>query len=81
MKRASQRSGVLRRLSHSQRMRSLPYQNRQVQAWVRSVPRKQQQTKDKGDKEVVEFAILKSAEDKQEKMKWDSVIANGMLSL
>lgn len=45
------------------------------------MPRKQQQTKDKGDKEVVEFAILKSAEDKQENMKWDSVIANGMLLL
>ena len=45
------------------------------------MPRKQQQTKDKGDKKVVEFAILKSAEDKQENMKWGSVIANGMLSL
>lgn len=45
------------------------------------MPRKQQQTKDKGHKEVVEFAILKSAEDKQENMKWDSVIANGMLLL
>ena len=61
-------------------MRTLPYLNRQVQAWARSVLRKQQQTKDKGDKKVVEFAILKSAKDKQENIKWDSVIANGMLS-
>ena len=45
------------------------------------MPRKQQQTKDKVDKKVVEFSILKSAEDKQENMKWGSVIANGMLSL
>ena len=45
------------------------------------MPRKQQQTKDKRDKKVVEFDVLKSAQDKQENMKWNSVIANGMLSL
>lgn len=45
------------------------------------MPRKQQQTKDKGDKKIVEFAVLKSAEDEQDNIKWDSVTAHGMLSL
>lgn len=58
-------------------MKSLTYPNRQVQARARSVPRKQQQAKDKGDKKVVEFAVLRS----KKNMKWDSVTANGMLSI
>ena len=62
-------------------MKSLTYPNRQVQARARSVPGKQQQTKDKGDKKVVEFAVLKSEGEEQENMKWDSVTANGMLSI
>ena len=76
-----QSTGVLRRLSHSQRMKSLTYPNRQVQAWAMSAPGKQQQRKDKGDKKVVEFAVLKSAGEEQENMNWDSVTANGMLSI
>lgn len=78
---ASQSTGVLRRLGHSQRMRSLPYPNRQMQARARFTPGKQQQTKGKGEKKVLEFAVLKCAEEEQENMKWDSVIANGMLSV
>lgn len=52
-----------------------------MQARGRSAPGKQQQTKGKGDKKVLEFAVLKCAKEVQENMKWDSVIANGMLLL
>ena len=60
-------------------MKSLTNPNRQVQARARSAPGKQQPTKDKGGKKVVEFAVLKSAGEEQENMKWDPVTANGML--
>ena len=76
---ASSSNGVFRRLNSSERLRSLPYPNRQVR--VRSPTGKQQQTKDKGEKKVLEFAVLKCAEDEKENMKWDSIVANGMLSL
>ena len=61
-------------------MKSLTYPNRQVQARARSVPRKQQQAKDKGDKKVVEFAVLRSSWEEQEEhevglsnSKWNAV--------
>ena len=47
---ASASNGVFRRLNSSQRVRSLPYPNRQMQARARSAPGKQQQTKGKGEK-------------------------------
>ena len=80
---ASSGDGVFRRLSSSERLRSLPYPNRQMQARARSAPWKQQQTKGKGGKSsgVLEFAVLRCVEEQQENMKWDSMIANGMLLL
>ena len=49
-----------------------------MQARARSAPWKQQQTKGKGEKGsgVLEFAVLRCAEEQQENMKWDSMIAN-----
>ena len=80
---ASSGNGAFRRLSSSERLRSLPYPNRQIQARARSAPWKQQQTKGKGKKSsgVLAFAVLRCAEEQQENMKWDSMIANEMLLL
>ena len=73
---ASSRNGVFRRLNSSERLRSLPYPNRQVR--VRSALGRQHQTKDKGEIKVLEFAVLKCAEDEKENMKWDSIVAKKM---
>ena len=47
---ASSGNGVFRRLNSSERLRSLPYPNHQMQARARSAPGKQHQTKGKGEK-------------------------------
>ena len=79
MLRESSSSGLYRRLNRNERLRAAsPYQqSRQTSA-------KPAKEKAKKEKKAIEFALLRCWDDDEDEphhLKWDSVIASGMLML